>query len=149
MTDTTYEIPIATRELPTTYRPSLVRPLLALVAGLGIMALVVAPPTLMSALAALRGLVDQPIFRPPMGFIAFNIALNVTGGLMSGFVVARLTRGRARHPVIAMAALLAVVSALDAVKVARSGGHLWVSIAIVVLVAVAVLAGGRLEEQRN
>ena len=149
MTDTTYELPISTRALPATARTSLVRPLLAIVAGLGVMALLVAPPTLMSALAALRGLLDAPVFRPPMGFIIFNIGLNILGGVMSGSIVARLTRGRARYPVMAMAALLALSSALDAVKVARSGGHVWVPLLIVVLVPLAVLAGGHVEEQRS
>ena len=149
MTDMTLEAPVATRELAVPSRESLVRPLLALVAGLGIMALLVAPPTLMSALAALRGLLDAPVFHPPLGYIVINIGLNILGGVIAGFVVARLTHGRQRQSVMAMAALLAVLSALDAIKVARSGGLVWVPVLIVVLVPLSVLAGGRMEEQRR
>jgi hypothetical protein len=88
----------ATPSLPPT--PSFVRPVLALLAGLGIMILIVAPATVITTLALLKGVPDARSFQPPAGFLVFTLVLNVIGGFASGFTVARLTHGRSFFTVL-------------------------------------------------
>jgi hypothetical protein len=128
---------------------SFLRPALALLAGLGIMVLIVAPPTMIVTLALLRGVADARTFVPPGGFLVFTLVLNALGGFASGYTVARITTGRSFYTVILLALILCVSGAVEAFKAATNGGIVWHPLGLSIAGPISVLLGGLFERRRT
>jgi hypothetical protein len=128
---------------------SFIRPALALLAGLGIMVLIVAPPTLIVTLALLRGVADVHTFVPPAGFLVFTLALNALGGFASGYTVARLTAGRSFYTVVLLALILCISGAAEAFKAAAGDGIIWHPVGLSIVGPISVLLGGLFERRRT
>lgn len=129
---------------------SIIRPALALLAGLGITALVVGPGVIIATLGMLRG-VDPRTFRPSSADLAVYLAINGVGAFVGGVATARITRGRSFYTVF----LLALVLFMSAMVVALRGtdpayaDRRWYTMGQAVVVLVAALLGGWLERRRH
>jgi hypothetical protein len=129
---------------------SMIRPALALLAGLGITALVVGPGILISMLMMLRGAPDPRSFVPPTGGLVMHLVINGVGAFAGGFVTARITHGRSFYTTFVMALVL-FVSAM--VPVLRGGDPAaprpqWFLVAQATVVLLAALSGGYVERRR-
>jgi hypothetical protein len=129
---------------------SFVRPALALLAGLGITALIVGPGIIIATLAMLRG-VDPNAFRPSPANLVVYLAINAVGAFLGGLAAARLTVGRSFYTVFLLALVLfmsAVVVVLRAKDPAQAGPR-WYTVGQAITVLVAALLGGYLERRRQ
>jgi hypothetical protein len=129
---------------------SIIRPALALLAGLGITALVIGPGIIIATLAMLRG-VDPLTFRPSPGNLVVYLAINAVGAFLGGLATARITIGRSFYTVFLLALVLftsAMVMVLRGKDEAQAGPR-WYTIGLAVIVLVAALLGGYLERRRE
>lgn len=130
--------------------PSFIRPAMALLAGLGITALIVGPGIVIATLAMLRG-VDPRSFQPSPANLAVYLALNALGACVGGFATARITLGRSFYTVF----LLALVLFMSALVVVLRGGEgvlaepRWYGMTRALTVLCFALAGGALERRRH
>lgn len=133
--------------LPTV---SFIRPALALLAGLGITAVIVGPGIIIATLAMLRG-VDPATFRPSPANLVVYLAINAVGAFVGGLAAARITAGRSFYTVFLLALVLfmsAMVIVLRAKDPAQAGPR-WYTVGQAVVVLVASLLGGYLERRRQ
>jgi hypothetical protein len=129
---------------------SFIRPAMALLAGLGITALIVGPGIIIATLAMLRG-VDPNSFRPSPANLVVYLAINAVGALVGGAATARIAAGRSVYTVFLFALVLfmsAIVVVLRGKDPAQAGPQ-WYTIGQAVTVLVAALAGGLLERRRQ
>jgi len=137
---------------PPPQRPltPLLRPALALLAGLGITVLIVGGGVLITTLGALRGQ-DPRNFAPPMWYYAANMTLSILGAAAGGFAVSRITHGRSLFTV-AVLALILLVSGIAPILRGTAGtpGHPpWYPLVLALLGPIGVLAGGVGERRNN
>jgi hypothetical protein len=129
----------------------MIRPALALLAGLGITALIVGPGVIASTLFMLRDAPDLKTFVPSTSGLALHLAINALGALAGGFVTSRITHGRSFYTTFVLALVL-FTSAM--VPVLRGGDPAaprpqWFLVAQAIVVLVAALGGGVLERRRQ
>jgi hypothetical protein len=130
---------------------SFVRPAMALLAGLGITALIVGFGVVTATLAMLRGVPDPAAFRPSSGNLIVYLIINAVGAFAGGFATARISVGRSFYSVLLLAVVLfmsAMVMVLRAKDPAQAGPQ-WYIIGQAVTVLVASLLGGFLERRRQ
>lgn len=138
---------------PTTTTPptsSIVRPALALLAGLGITVLIVGPGIVVATLAMLRG-VDPQVFRPSAANLVVYLLINAVGAFVGGSATARITIGRSFYTVFLLALIL-FTSAMVTVLRAKGDGRAepqWYTVGQAVVVLFAALLGGFLERRRH
>ena len=138
---------------PTTTTPptsSIIRPALALLAGLGITALIVGPGIIIATLAMLRG-VDPQTFRPSAANLMVYLVINAVGAFVGGLATARITIGRSFYTVFLLALILftsAMVTVMRAKGDARAEPQ-WYNVGQAVVVLLAALLGGFLERRRQ
>lgn len=138
---------------PVTTTPptsSIVRPALALLAGLGITVLIVGPGIVVATLAMLRG-VDPHAFRPSSANLVVYLVINAVGAFAGGLATARMTVGRSFYTVFLLALILftsAMVTVLRATGDARAEPQ-WYNVGQSVVVLAAALLGGFLERRRE
>lgn len=129
---------------------SVVRPALALLAGLGITVIVVAVGTLIATLAAMRG-VDAGHFQPTPGYLATNLIVTAVGAFLGGMTTSRLTVGRSFYTVFLLALLLLVSGIAPVIRrtAPPAGQPSWYPLAVALLAPVGVLLGGMVERRRR
>jgi hypothetical protein len=127
---------------------SFLRPALALLAGLGVIVLIVGVGTIIATLGALRG-VDPKSFQPSPLYRSVVIALTVFGAFAGGFTTGRITAGRSLFTVLLLALML-LVSGI--VPVLRNSASLrdprWYSLTLAIVSPLAIVAGGLFERRR-
>lgn len=136
---------------PPLPRPSsFVRPVLALLAGLGITVLIVVLGTLIATLAALRG-VDPRNFQPTPGYLAANLIVSALGALAGGATTSRLTAGRSFYTVLLLAVLLFVSGVIPVLRGTppEVGQPSWYPLTLSILAPLGVLIGGYIERRRS
>jgi hypothetical protein len=128
----------------------MLRPVLGLMAGLGITVLIVVAGVLISTLVAMRGQDAKqyvaPFWTYPMHLVI--IALGAAGG---GAVTGRITAGRSAYSVFLLALIL-MMSALGPVirHVAPAPGQpAWFALALAVVNPLGALAGGLLTRRAD
>jgi hypothetical protein len=129
---------------------SFIRPALALLAGLGVTALVVGPGIIIATLGMLRG-VDAKAFSPSTANLTVYLAITAGGAFAGGFTAARITVGRSFYTVFLLALVL-FTSAM--VPVLRGGDPnaprpQWFLVGQAAVVLAASLLGGWLERRRQ
>jgi hypothetical protein len=129
---------------------SVIRPVLALLAGLGVTVFVVVLGTLVATFAALRG-VDPTHFQPPPAYLAANLTVSAAGALLGGFTTSRLTAGRSFYTVFLLALLLFVSGIAPVVRGSPPavGQPSWYPLALALLAPAGVLLGGAVERRRR
>lgn len=128
----------------------MIRPALALLAGLGITALIVGPGIIIATLAMLRG-VDPNAFRPSTANLLVYLVINGVGAYVGGLAAARITVGRSFYTVFLLALVLfmsAMVVVLRAKDAAQAGPR-WYTLGQAIVVLLAALLGGFLERRRQ
>ena len=130
--------------------PSFVRPVLALLAGLGVIVLIVGVGTIIATLGALRG-VDPKSFQPTPFYRAVVIALSVLGAFAGGFTAGRVTLGRSFFTIFLLALMLFVSGVVPVLrsKGDQPGEPRWYALSLAILSPLAVLAGGVFERRRS
>jgi hypothetical protein len=130
--------------------PTFLRPLLALLAGLGITALISAFGIVVATFAALRG-VDPKQFTPPPAYLGTTLVLSVLGAFSGGYATARITAGRSFYTVLLLATVLLVSGVVPVVRGTgpAPGWPGWYPMAQALLVPLGALAGGLLERRRG
>ena len=136
---------------PVPQRPltPLLRPALALLAGLGITVLIVGGGVLVTTLGALRGQ-DPQNFTPPAWYYAANMTLSFFGAAAGGFAVSRITHGRTLFTVMVLALILLVSGIAPILRGTASapGQPSWYPLVLALLGPIGVIVGG-LGERRN
>jgi hypothetical protein len=129
---------------------SVIRPALALLAGLGITAVIVGPGIIIATLAMLRG-VDPQTFRPSPANLIVYLVINAVGAFVGGLATARITIGRSFYTVFLLALVLFVSAMVTVFRAndATQAGLRWYTIGQAVIVLVAALLGGYLERRRE
>lgn len=126
-----------------------IRPTLALLAGIGVTVLIVLFGTLVSTLAALRG-VDPNHFVPTVGYLATNVIVSALGAMAGGFTTSRITAGRSFYTVFLLAVMLFVSGAIPAFRgTATAGQPTWYPLTVALIAPFGVLIGGALERRRE
>lgn len=134
---------------PVPVTSSMIRPTLALLAGLGITALIVGPGIIIATLAMLRGVSDPGAFSPSEGQLVVYLVIIAAGAFAGGLAAARITVGRSFFTVFVLALVL-FMSAMVVVLRGASDGQIrprWYLIAQAAVVLVASLLGGFLERR--
>ena len=130
---------------------SMLRPTLALLAGLGVTAFIVGPGVIIATLAMLRGVENPAEFQPSTGNLLVHLAINAVGAYAGGLTTARITAGRSFYTVF----LLGLILFMSAMVVVLRGGSdsparpRWYLVAQAVVVLLFVLLGGYLERRRQ
>lgn len=136
---------------PPTQAGSMIRPAMALLAGLGITALVAGPGIIMATLAMLRGVADPRAFRPSPANLVVYLVINAAGAFLGGVAAARITIGRSFYTVFLLAIVLlmsGLVIALRA-KDPTQAGPAWYTYGQALAVFAAALLGGWIERRRE
>lgn len=129
--------------------PSFVRPVLALLAGLGISVLVVGIGSVLAALALL-GNGNASTLQASLAYRVATLVLSGVGGFTGGYVASRLTADRSFYTVALLAAVLLTSGAVPAVRQrATSTFPAWYMFGIALLAPASVLLGGWLERRRH
>lgn len=129
--------------------PSFVRPVLALLAGLGISVLIVALGSVIVALALLRK-GDASTLQAAPAYLVATLVLSGIGGLAGGYAASRLTADRSFYTVLLLAAVLFTSGAVPAIRQrATSTFPDWYTFGIAVLAPAGVVLGGLLERRRR
>jgi hypothetical protein len=130
---------------------SIIRPALALLAGLGITALIVGPGIIIATLAMLRGVADPRAFRPSLQNLVVYLVIIAAGAFTGGVATARITIGRSFFTVFLFALVLftsAMVVVLRASEAAPTEPK-WFALARAIAVLLAALLGGFVERRRQ
>lgn len=129
--------------------PALLRPALALIAGLGITALVTVSGVVVVTLAAMRGHTAES-FRPTTPYLLSNLAIVAVGALAGGFAAARITTGRSLYTVFVLALILLMSGLVPVIRGAppQAGQPAWYALVLAIVTPLAALAGGALERRR-
>lgn len=134
---------------PPPSAPSFIRPVLGVLAGLGVTVLVIGPGVLIATLAALRG-VDAKAFVATAGYLTWAVLLHALGAFAGGYTTARLTRRRSFYSVLLLTTILVTALAAQAVKVApKAGEPAWYPWLLALVVAAGTLLGGRVQRRHD
>jgi hypothetical protein len=128
----------------------MLRPALALLAGLGITVFIVGGGVVITTLAAMRES-DPRSFSPPLWYYAANLTLSAIGAAAGGFTTARVTIGRSFFTVFVLALILLMSGIAPVLRGAPSAPSQpeWYPLALALLGPIGVLAGGALERRRS
>ena len=129
---------------------TLLRPVLGLMAGLGITVLIVVVGVLISTMAAMRGQDSQHYVAPFWTYPA-HVLIIALGAATGGAVTGRVTAERSAYSVFLLALIL-MMSALGPVirhVPAAPGQPAWFALALAVVNPVAALAGGLLTRRAD
>jgi hypothetical protein len=122
---------------------------MALLAGLGVTALVAGGGIVIVTLAALRGQ-DPRSFVPPSWYYTTTLALSALGAAAGGFAAARITHGRSLFTVLVLALVLLMPGIAPGLRSTAAPTHPESSSLTLALIrAFGVLAGGALERRRT
>jgi hypothetical protein len=124
--------------------PTFIRPVLSLLAGLGIFVVLVVVGTIaIFVILQVRG----PNVRTPT-LLVLQLALNVVAAVAAGFATARMTFGRSFYTVFLLAVVLGVASLVPLLRHAAGVVEpLWYLQARPLLVLLGILAGGAVERR--
>jgi hypothetical protein len=130
--------------------PTFVRPVLALLAGLGITVVFVALATVIAALVMLNGGDAKSLLGRPE-YLAAGLAIGVVGAVAGGFTTARITHGRSPYTVSLLALMLFVSAIVPVLRgtPAQAGLPAWHSIALAVIEPLGVLLGAYFERRQR
>jgi hypothetical protein len=138
---------------PTASAPptsSMIRPAIALLAGLGVSILIIAPVTVF-VVAMMHGAgYPQVVALSPSG-LAVLLAVNALGAFAGGFVTARITEGRSFYTTFVLALVLftsAMVPVLRGAEPANPRPR-WFLVGMAIAVLVSALMAGFLERRRQ
>ena len=129
--------------------PSFVRPVLALLAGLGISVLIVGLGSVLVALALL-GHGNANTLQAMPAYLVATLVLSGIGGLAGGYTASRLTADRSFYTVLLLAAVLLTSGAVPAIR--QRGANTfpgWYTFGIAGLAPASVALGGLLERRRR
>ena len=137
----------------TTPRPpvqpsSMLRPALALLAGLGVTVLIVFVGVTITTLAALRG-VDPKTYVAPFWTYPTHLIISFLGAVGGGFTTARITTDHSLFTVVVLALIL-LMSALTPVLrgvPGAPGQPSWYPLSLAVASVIGALLGGVLERR--
>jgi len=137
----------------TTPRPpvqpsSMLRPALALLAGLGVTVLIVFVGVTITTLAALRG-VDPKTYFAPFWTYPTHLIISFLGAVGGGFTTARITTDHSLFTVVVLALIL-LMSALTPVLrgvPGAPGQPSWYPLSLAVASVIGALLGGVLERR--
>lgn len=123
---------------------------MALLAGLGIIVMIVGVGTLLATLAALKG-VDPKQFHPSPAYLATIITLTAAGAMSGGFATSRITADRSYFTVFLLALLLFVSGVVPVLRGVQPtpGQPDWYPLALAILSPVGVLIGGLVERRKT
>jgi hypothetical protein len=129
----------------------MIRPALALLAGLGITALIVGPGVIIVTLAMLRGVPDPRDFVPTTANLLVYLAITAAGAFAGGLATARITVGRSFYTVFLLSLILFMSAMVVVLRGAGEGPARprWSLITQAIVVLVASLLGGWLERRRE
>jgi hypothetical protein len=132
--------------------PTFVRPVLALLAGLGITVIFIALATIGigTVLIMLRG-GDVKSLHVGLDYLVAVLAIGMVGAVAGGFATARITNGHSPFSV-ALLALIMLVSAIVPVlrgASAQGGPPAWYSIALAIIEPLGVLMGAYVERRQR
>jgi hypothetical protein len=135
---------------PAPPTPTFVRPVLALLAGLGITVVFVAVATVIAALVMLDGGDAMSLLAKP-AYLAAGLVIGAVGAAAGGFATARITHGRSPFTVSVLALMLFVSAIVPVLRGAtvQGGPHPWQSIALAVIEPLGVLAGAYIERRQR
>lgn len=129
----------------------MLRPALALLAGLGITVLIAVVANLISILAMMRNAPDRHALVPSTPGLALLLALDGLAAFAGGYVAARLTAGRSFFTIFVLALIVFVSAIAPAVRGNESSPQWpqWFAVAQAGIVLVSALLGGWLERRRQ
>lgn len=128
-------------------QPSVIRPALGLLAGIGVTLLIVGLGVVIATLAALRG-VDPARFVATPGYLVAVTLINLLGTVAGGITTARITSGRSMYTVLLLSVVMLMSGLAHALRDAPKPGEPgWYPMALAVLGAVGALAGGVVERR--
>lgn len=135
---------------PPSRAPTFLRPVLGLLAALGIMVVVVVAGTFMATIIFMRGSGAGP-FKWTTAFALVNLTFATLGALAGGFTASRITRGHTLYTVYLLAVVTAVSGAVPVLKrlPPANGQPGWYALAIAIFVPLGVLIGGTLERRKS
>lgn len=129
---------------------SLMRPVLGVMAGLGITVAIVFLGVMIATLAALRGQ-DPKQFVAPSWTYPSHLVISALGAAAGGLATARITAGRSAYSVFLLALIL-LMSALGPVlrhTPPAPGQPAWYPLSLAVVSPLAALAGGLLTRRAD
>ena len=129
---------------------SLLRPVLGLMAGLGITVMIVTVGVLISTLAAMRGQ-DSKHFVAPFWTYPTHLLIIALGAAAGGATTARITAARSAYSVFLLALILLMSALVPVLRHAPSapGQPAWYPLSVAVVNALAALVGGLLTRRAS
>ena len=133
--------------LPTS---TMLRPALALLAGLGITVLVVFFGVMITTLAALRG-VDSRAYVAPFWTYPTHLLISMLGAALGGFATARITTGRSLFTTFVLALILLMSALTPVLRGTRGapGQPNWYPLSLAIASPVGAMLGGLFERRRT
>ena len=128
----------------------MLRPALALLAGLGVTVLIVGGGVIVTTLAAMRDSNPRD-FNPPDWYYAVNLTLSALGAAAGGFATSRITAGRSFFTVVVLALMLFMSGIAPVLRgtPGSPGQPRWYPLALALLGPIGVAVGGALERRRE
>ena len=127
---------------------SMLRPALALLAGLGVTVLIVFIGVTVSTLAALRG-VDPKAYVAPFWTYPTHLLISALGAMAGGFTTARITADRSLFTTLVLALILLMSGLTPVLRGAPGapGQPAWYPLSLAIASVVGALLGGVLERR--
>lgn len=129
---------------------TMLRPILGVMAGVGITALIVFSGVIITTIAALRGQ-DPKHFVAPSWTYPTHLIISAVGAAAGGLATGRITEGRSPFSVFLLALIL-LMSALNPVlhhAPLAAGQPEWYPVSLAVVSPLAALAGGLLTRRAD
>jgi len=125
--------------------PSFLRPVLALLAGLGIFVVIVFLGTIVAFVV--MGVKDAQ--HPSTALLVAQLAVNAAAALLAGFATGRITWGRSLYTLFLLAIILSMSSLIPVLKgTATAGEPQWYLLSRPALILLGILVGGIFERRR-
>ena len=125
--------------------PSFLRPVLALLAGLGIFVVIVFLGTIVAFV--IMGVKDAQ--HPSPALLVAQLVVNAAAALLAGFATGRITWGRSLYTLFLLAIILSMSSLIPVLKgTATAGEPQWYLLSRPALILLGILVGGIFERRR-
>jgi len=125
--------------------PSFLRPVLALLAGLGIFVVIVFLGTIVAFVV--MGVKDAQ--HPSPALLVAQLVVNAAAALLAGFATGRITWGRSLYTLFLLAIILSMSSLIPVLKgTATAGEPQWYLLSRPALILLGILVGGIFERRR-